>query len=237
MDYKKNLNYFHSSDKWYYIGLPIAILGCILFVGALFYFFLIPYQMPIGMIVTAIGAGIAFLPYSRCSKEGEIDEAIAVESENYSKEISEKLSLEKELAKNTEPLTVGGYILDENVLMRRGRIDRTCRTSQYSMAKIFCTKYGIVVSAKTFSLIEESSHENIESYSFEEIDRVIIEDEQFLCKDQSKIKISYFVIQKDGTDILRLPVKHDIAIDKLCAFINEMIRKTKNTNSLSSSSL
>ena len=76
MNYKKNLNYFHSSDKWYYIGLPIGILGCILFVGALFFFFLIPYQMPVGIILTAIGASIAFLPYARCSKESEIDEAI-----------------------------------------------------------------------------------------------------------------------------------------------------------------
>ena len=119
--------------------------------------------------------------------------------------------------------------MDENVLMRRGRIDRTCRTSQYSMAKIFCTKYGIVVSAKTFSLIEESENENTESYSFAEIDGVSIEDEQFLCKDQSKVKISYFIIQKDGTDILRLPVKHDVAIEKLCTIVNEMIRKMKNT--------
>ena len=229
MDYKKNLNYFHSSDKWYYIGLPIAILGCILFAGAVFYLFWIPYQMAVGMILTAIGSGIAFLPYSRCSKESEIDEAICVASENYSKEISEKFSLEKELVKNTEPLTVGGYIFDENVLMRRGRIDRTCRTSRYGIAKIFCTKYGIVISAKTFSLIEESKHENTESYSFAEIDCVSIEKEQFLCKDQSKIKISYFVIQKDGANILRLPVKHDVAIEKLCALVNEMIRKAKNT--------
>jgi hypothetical protein len=81
MNYKKNLNYFHSSDKWYYIGLPIGILGCILFVGALFFFFLIPYQMPVGIILTAIGASIAFLPYARCSKESEIDEAICVASE------------------------------------------------------------------------------------------------------------------------------------------------------------
>lgn len=229
MDYKKNLNYFHSSDKWYYIGLPIGILGCILFVSALFYFFFIPYQIPIGIILTAIGAGIAFLPYARCSKEAEIDEAICTASENYSKEISEKLFIEKELLKNTAPLTIGGYIYEDDVLMRRGRIDRTCRTSKYSMAKIFCMKYGIVVSEKTFSLIEEAENENTDSYTFADLDCVSIKDEQFLCKDQSKIKVSYFVIQKNGNDILRLPVKHNVAIDKLCALVNEMIRKTKNT--------
>lgn len=228
MDYRKNLNYFKSSDKWYYIGLPIAIIGCACFVGEIFYWFLIPYQMIVGIILTAIGAGIAFLPYSRCSKESEIDEAVCVASENYSKEVSSNLSLEQERLNNTEPLTVGGYIYADDVLMRRGRVDRVCRTSRYSVARIFCMKYGIVVSEKSFSLTEEAEHENTESYAFAELDSVSIVDEPFVCKDQTKVKTSYFVIQKDGNDILRLPVRHDVAVDKLCAAVNEMIRKMKN---------
>ena len=229
MDHKRNLNYFNSSDKWYYIGLPIGILGSILVVSALFFFYFIPYQIPIGILLTAIGAIIAFLPYSRCAKETEIDELIQLMSENYSKELSEKLSFEKELIKNTEPLTVGGYIYEENIPMRRGRVDRVCRTSQYSVAKIFCMKYGIVVAGKSFSLIDSAENEYMDSYSFTDMDCVSVIDEHFICKDQSKIKTSYFVITKDGNDILRLPVKHDVAIDKYCAVINEMIRKTKNT--------
>lgn len=229
MNYKKNLNYFHSSDKWYYIGLPIGILGCILFVGALFFFFLIPYQMPVGIILTAIGASIAFLPYARCSKESEIDEAICVASENYSKQISEQLFFESQLAKNTPPLTVGRYIYETDLLMRRGRTDRTCRTSKYSVAKIFCTKYGIAIAGKSFSLIEESENEHINSFSFSDMDRVAVIDEQFVCKDQTKIKVSYFVIMKDSNEIFRLPVKHAVAIDQLCHAINETIRKSSNT--------
>ena len=229
MDHKRNLNYFNSSDKWYYIGLPIGILGCILFVSALFFFYFIPYQMPIGMILTVIGATIAFLPYARCAKESEIDEIVQSMEENYSKELSEKLSFEKEIIKNTEPLTVGGYIYEENIPMRRGKSDRMCRTAKYSTAKIYCMKYGIVVSAKSFSLIDSFENERMDSYSFIDMDCVSVIDESFVCKDQSKIKTSYFVIQKDGNDILRLPVKHDVAIDKYCAVINEMIRKTKNT--------
>lgn len=229
MDYRKNLNYFKSTDKWYYIGLPIAIVGCGLFVCALFYWYLIPYQMPVGIILAAIGAGIAFLPYSKCSKEADIDEAVRVALENYSKEVSSKLSFERELLKNTEPLTAVGYVYEDDVLMRRGRVDRVCRTSKYSMAKIFCTKYGLVVFDKAFSLTREEEHENMDSYPFAELDSVSVVDEQFVCKDQSKIKVSYFVIQKDGSNILRLPVKHDVAVDKLCFAVNEMISKMKNT--------
>ena len=225
MNYKKHFNYFHSKDQWYYIGLPIAILGCILVVGALFFFFVIPYQMPIGMTVAAIGASIAFLPYARCSKESEIDEAVCLASEDYSKQISERLSLENQLAKNTKPLTVGGYMYEDDLLMRRGRTDRICRTSKYSVAKIFCTKYGLVVAGKSFSLIEESENERMDSYSFSDMDRVAVTDEQFVCKDGSKIKVSFFVITKDNKELLRLPVKHDVAIDQLCHTINEMIRK------------
>lgn len=229
MDHKRNLNYFNSSDKWYYIGLPIGILGAILFVSALFYFYFIPYQLPIGMLLTVIGAIIAFLPYSRCAKEAEIDEIIQLTSENYFKEFSERVSLEKELLKNTEPLTVGGYIYEDNIPMRRGKVDRICRTSKYCAAKIFCTKYGIVIAEKSFSLIDSLEYENMDSHSFFDMDCVTVIDEHFICKDQSKIKTSYFVIKKDGNDILRLPVKHDVAIEKYCNLINEMIRKTKNT--------
>ncbi|MBQ2988179.1 MAG: hypothetical protein IJD59_03650 [Clostridia bacterium] len=225
MNYKKHFNYFHSKDQWYYIGLPIAILGCILVVGALFFFFVIPYQMPIGMTVAAIGASIAFLPYARCSKESEIDEAVCLASEDYSKQISERLSLENQLAKNTKPLTVGGYMYEDDLLMRRGRTDRICRTSKYSVAKIFCTKYGLVVAGKSFSLIEESENERMDSYSFSDMDRVAVTDEQFVCKDGSKIKVSFLVITKDNKELLRLPVKHDVAIDQLCHTVNEMIRK------------
>ena len=225
MNYKKHFNYFHSKDQWYYIGLPIAILGCILVVGALFFFFVIPYQMPIGMTVAAIGASIAFLPYARCSKESEIDEAVCSASEDYSKQISERLSLENQLAKNTKPLTVGGYMYEDDLLMRRGRTDRICRTSKYSVAKIFCTKYGLVVAGKSFSLIEKSENERMDSYSFSDMDRVAVTDEQFVCKDGSKIKVSFFVITKDNKELLRLPVKHDVAIDQLCHTVNEMIRK------------
>jgi len=228
MDYKKNLNYFQSSDKWYYVGLPIGILGCVLFVSAVFYFFFIPYQLPIGMLLTAVGAGIAFLPYSRCSKEAEIDEAVRLASKNHSNEISARFSPEKERIPNTEPLTAGRYVYDDRVLMRRGRIDRTCRTSQYSAAKIFCMKYGIVVARKTFSLIEQEEQENMDSYPFFDMDRALVVDEQWICKDQSKITISYFVIKRGEDDLLRLPVQHDVAIDKLCALINEMVRKTKS---------
>lgn len=226
MDHKRNLNYFNSSDKWYYIGLPIGILGCILVVSALFFFYFIPYQIPIGILLTAIGAAIAFLPYSRCSKEAEIDETIRMVSENYFKDVCERLSIENQLIKTVEPLIAGRYIYEDDVLMRRGRIDRTCRTSKYSVAKIFCTKYGLVFAAKLFSLIEESGNERVDSYSFSDMDRVTVVDEQFLCKDQSKIKISFFVITNDNNEILRLPVKHDAAIDKLCDTINEMIHKT-----------
>ena len=229
MDYRKNLNYFKSTDKWYYIGLPIAIIGCGFFVCALFYWYLIPYQMPVGIILAAIGAGIAFLPYSKCSKEADIDETVRVALENYSKAVSSKLSFEGELLKNTEPLTAVGYVYEDDVLMRRGRVDRVCRTSKYSVAKIFCTKYGLVVFDKAFSLTREEEHENMDSYPFAELDSVSVVDEQFVCKDQSKIKVSYFVIQKDGSDILRLPVKHDVAVDKLCFAVNEMISKMKNT--------
>lgn len=224
MDYKRNLRYFHSNDKWYYIGFPIFIVGSILFACWIIYFVVIPYQAPIGMFLAIIGAAIAFLPYARCSKESEIDNAIQEISAAYSKEIDDRLSLKRELKKNVEPLTIGNYVYEKDLLMRRGRIDRRCRTSMYCISRIFCLNAGIIISQKTFSLIDETSNEHMDTFFFSDIDSVAITKEPFLCNDQFKIQVSYFVIRKDNAELLRLPVMHDMAIDRLCAEINEMIK-------------
>ena len=224
MDYKRNSRYFHSNDKWYYSGFPIFIVGSSLFACWVIYFDVIPYQAPIGMFLAIIGAATAFLPYVRCSKESEIDNAIQEISAAYSKEIDDRLSLKRELKKNVEPLTIGNYVYEKDLLMRRGRIDRRCRTSMYCISRIFCLNAGIIISQKTFSLIDETSNERMETFAFSDIDSVTVIKEPFLCNDQSKIQVSYFVIIKDNAELLRLPVKHDVAMDKLCTEINGMIK-------------
>ena len=223
MDYKRNLKYFLGSDRWYYLGMAILWLGLTFFIGKMFSFRLFPYQMPIGLILTITGASMAFIPKSRCSTEEEIDAMLHIAVDAYSEEISNRLSLSQELIKNIEPITIADYIYRNDLLMRRGRIDRKCRTALCGVSKIFCIKNGLVIASRTLSLINEMNDENLFTYRFSDMDLVTVVDEEFVCKDQLKVKHSYFVIQKDSEEILRLPAKHDVKIDKFCSSINEKI--------------
>ena len=80
-----------------------------------------------------------------------------------------------------------------------------------------------MIASQTLSLINEMNDENIVIYQFSDMDLVAVVDEEFVSKDHLKMKHSYFVIQKDSEEILRLPAKHDVRIDEFCASINERI--------------
>ena len=77
MDYGKNLKYFNSTDKLFYIGLPILIVGALLVVCELLWFFFIPYQMLIGLAIAVLGAALAFVPRSLRASEKDLDAIVS----------------------------------------------------------------------------------------------------------------------------------------------------------------
>ncbi len=228
MDYGKNLKYFKSSDTLFYIGIPIFILGGILFALSFLWFYFLPYQEIIGLILAAIGAALAFLPRSIRTSEKELDAIITSRTEGYTNEVIERLHLEKHILKTIPPVSIGNYIYDEtNLLMRRGKDDRKCRTSKYSAAAVLCMKNGIVCSQKTFSLIEECVTEEIYEFPYSDLDCVSVFDEETYLADETRVKHSFLNITKNDGTVCKFPTIHIIAVDRLAEEINLLIKQAK----------
>ena len=161
MDYQKNLKYFKSTDTHYYIGLPLMVLGGILFVMArIFWTYLFWYQDIIGILLLIIGAIIAFVPRSLRSSEKDIDEAVILMTRDYEKEMAESLGITSYLSKEAAPLLVGAYTYEKDALCRRGKTDRKLRSNHYRAAALLFTRNGLCIAEKIFSLTEEQLSEN-----------------------------------------------------------------------------
>lgn len=224
MDFEKNIKYFNSTDTLFYVGIPILAVGAILVLCELFWFWFMPYQIFIGLILAALGAGLAFIPRSKRANEKELDAIVSAMTENYDQKVIEELNIQKQLLRNIAPLVVGNYVYDKkDLLMRQGKDDRKWRTSQYSVATILCTKGGIVISHKTFSLIDESETEVLHEIFYSDIDRISADDKEFLRDDGIKIKDARLNITKKDGEILSFPMLHVVAIDQLCEDVRRII--------------
>lgn len=224
MDFEKNIKYFNSTDTLFYVGIPILAVGAILVLCELFWFWFMPYQIFIGLILAALGAGLAFIPRSKRANEKELDSIVSAMTENYDQKVIEELNIQKQLLRNIAPLVVGNYVYDKkDLLMRQGKDDRKWRTSQYSVATILCTKNGIVISHKTFSLIDESETEVLHEIFYSDIDRISADDKEFLRDDGIKIKDARLNITKKDGEILSFPMLHVVAIDQLCEDVRRII--------------
>ncbi len=228
MDYSKNIKYFNSTDKLFYIGIPLLAVGAVLALCELLWFYFIPYQMLIGLVIAVIGAALAFIPRSLRASEKDLDAIVSGMTDGYAKEITEKFGLEKQILRNIAPTVIGNYVYEgKTLLMRRGKDDRKCRTSEYSAAALICTKNGMLISHKTFSLIEDKMTENLHEFLFSALDSVSVIDSEKKLEDGTKIKDARLIISENGKEALNLPVLHIVAVDQLCEELNRMIASTK----------
>ena len=230
MDYKKNLKYFKSNDKHFYIGVAIMAVGLICF--ALYYFFWIlflPYHEITSLFMAIIGACIAFVPLSFRSSENEIDEMLMRSTQNYAMETAEKAGLERHLHPNIKPITVGNFVYDgEGVILRKGRIDSKVRSSVYAATAMVFTCRGIYIKQKRFSLTEKSMDVTENEFAYTDIDEVEVVNEAPYFENNIRIKDSFIVINANGKEVFRIPTSNGSASDRLCEEINHTIRSVKN---------
>ena len=107
--------------------------------------------------------------------------------------------------------------------MRQGKDDRIWRSAKYSAAAILCAKDGMVISRKSFSLIEESETEALHEIFYSDIEKIFADDTEILLGDGIKIKDARLVITKKDGEILRLPMLHVVAVDHLCEDIMRIL--------------
>lgn len=226
MDYRKNIRYFKSSDVHFYVGIPIVILGLILFViGQFFWIYFIPYQSMTALLVVLVGAAIAWVPRWMRSDEKEIDDYIASKKEGYVEKAAEKLGLS--LVSGREPIVIGGFDFDSSdVLYRRGKDDRKYRSSLYTLSALFFTRNGICAVRKSFSLTEDLEHETVKEIPYCEVDdaKVVCEEKTF---GTDKIKYFCFVITANGAQQLRVPAAQDAVLDGICEDIRSAAANVK----------
>ena len=230
MDYKKNLKYFKSNDKHFYIGAAIMAIGIICF--ALYYFFWIlflPYHEITSALLIVAGAITAFAPLSFRSSGKDIDEMLLRSTQNYALNTAEKAGLEQHLHPNIKPTTVGNFIYDgENVLLRRGRTDSKLRSSIYAATAMIFTCKGIYVVQKRFSLIEKVLTESEAEFVYADIDSVQVETQELSFEKLGRAKASFIVIKVGGKEAMRIPASNAFACERLCEDINYTIKNTKN---------
>ncbi len=228
MDYGKNIKYFKSTDTHFYIGLPILVLGGLLILLELFWFYFIPYQMLIGAALAVIGGAIAFIPRSLRTSSKELRDLLLGMTEGYAGEVVESYDLSRQLLPQTPPYVAASYIYEgEGLLFRKGKDDRKWRSSLYSAAAVICTKNGILVSHKTISLIEEMATEKIHEYSYGELDGAEIIDREITLTNGEKVKIARLVFTANGKECLSLPTLHVVAADKLAEDICRLAASAK----------
>ncbi len=227
MDYKKNLKYFQSNDKHFYIGICILVVGAILFSCTMLGLWFIPYQYYLSFIIAAAGACIAFIPRSMRSNSSDLDFAVAQATAKYEEEAAKKIGIENMLLRTLRPVTTGAYVFDENVLVRRAKGDRKVRTSLYCATALLFTEAGIYTAQKKISLIEDSTTENIDRFIYDDIDGVSVETEEKTLADGSKITSAFIVITSSGKEAARIPTVKKYDIDILCDDINHTLKTFK----------
>ena len=230
MDYKKNLKYFNSNDKHFYIGAAIMAVGIICF--SLYYFFWIlflPYHEITSLFMIIIGACVAFVPLSFRSSEKEIDEMLMRSTGNYAMETAEKAGLESHLHPNIKPTTVGDFVYEgEGVLLRKGRIDSKVRSSVYAATAMIFTCRGIYVEQKRFSLTEKSMVVSENEFVYTDIDEASVVTEALSFENGFRVKASFIVITVNGEEAMRIPTSNSSTADRLCEEINHTIKSVKN---------
>jgi len=227
MDYERNLKYYKSNDKHFFVGIIILGVGVVFFaIGNLLGFRFMPMQTQLSMTVMGIGALVAFVPSAGRSGEHEIDDAVLRATYKYDEKVAESVNIT--LSRRIKPVLFGDFIYDgEGVLVRRGRSDRHYRGSKYTASALLFTNDGVYISQKTFSLIEESTVETDMEFAFEDIDEVYTVCEERVFGEKDKVKIYFFVIKENGEEKARIPVKYNAMVDKVCDDVNNAVAEAK----------
>ena len=227
MEYERNLKYYKSNDKHFYVGVIIIGIGAVLFaIGNVLGLRFMPMQTQLAMVIAGIGAIIAFIPSSGRSSEHDIDDAVARATHRYDEQVIENVNIT--LSRRIKPVLFGEYVYDgEGVLVRRGRADRKYRSSKYVASAFLFTKDGVYISQKAFSLIEDSTVETDMEFVFEYIDEAYTVCEERIFGENDKVKLYFLIIKEDGKEAARIPVKYNAIVDRVCDDINNAIAEAK----------
>ena len=156
-DYKNFINYFKRSDSIASTGLGILAAGGLLFLLGWWFFWLFFYigvpLIPIGLVIYIYGTS--------SSTDEETLKKIIQENANAITfaDLKENLEYRRRMSKNPTEETFGGYVFNDNVLMKKTK-SSTMVSSEYVCAKMLILNDALCIRSCAFSFISDDKHKS-----------------------------------------------------------------------------
>lgn len=217
---KKLRNYFMISDMPRLIGVGMMILGAILLLAAWF--------VPIGwffwvlMCVCLAGGPVVFwVTSSMRASEGEIDELIKRHTDDMGLTPDEESKYRKRLL-DTAPKELHSYVYREGLMLTNTK-SGTVRSEEFAKALLYLLSDGILIIARTVSLITEQKQEQTWEIPFallEKAELVSAKKQVSFGKKTFEVTETLLQITYDATT-LSLPTQRDFELEQ---FVEELPR-------------
>ena len=223
-DYKNFINYFKRSDSIASTGLGILAAGGLLFLLGWWFFWLFFYigvpLIPIGLVIYIYGTS--------SSTDEETLKKIIQENTNAITfaDLKENLEYRRRMSKNPTEETFGGYVFNDNVLMKKTK-SSTMVSSEYVCAKMLILNDALCIRSCAFSFICDDKHESEIEIPFSLIEKIEIERDSKtyqVGKKELLAKTCFLVITHEGAQT-RLPRKDDIYADELVITLSRLLKK------------
>jgi hypothetical protein len=223
-NYKNFLTYFKRSDSIASTGLGILAAGGILFLLGWWFFWLFFYiavvMIPIGLVIYIYGT-------SGSADENSLNKIIKENTDAITfSDIKEMPEYRRRMSKNPTEENLGGYIFNDNVLMKRAKSSAMV-SSEYVSAKMLILNDALLIRSTYFSFISDEKRESEIEIPFSTIEKIEIERDSEtyqVGKKELTVKKCFFVITHEGVQT-KFPRKDDIYADELIVTLNRLLKK------------
>ncbi len=223
-DYKHFINYFKRPDSIASTGMGLLIAGGTLLLLGWWFFWIFFYigipMLPVGFVLYIYGS-------SGCADENELKKIIKENTDALSfSDVKEAAEFRKRLPKNATEEDFGGYVFNENVLIKRAKSGAIV-SSEYFSGKMLILNDALLVRSRSFSFVADELRENALEIPFSTIEKVELERESKtfpVGKKELLVKTCALVISHEGVQT-KLYRKDDIYADELLVTLNRLLKK------------
>ncbi len=223
MNYKNFINYFKRPDSIASTGMGILAAGGIMFLLGWWFFWILFY---IGVPMIPVGLALYLWGTSGSADENELKKIIKENTDAITfSDIKELAEYRRRMSKNPTEETFGGYVFNDNVLMKKAK-SASLVSSEYVSAKMLILNDALYIRSRSFSFIADEKHESEIEIPFSSIEKIEIErDSQTyqVGKKELVAKTCFLVITHEGFQT-RLPRKDDIYADELIVTLNRLLK-------------
>ena len=194
-EYNRNRKHFQVKTSYIIIGIVCITIGIIVItIGTMNLLSFIEFAqrtrtrvnitmhtviLAFGVVCAILGAYNLYLYETSKVSGDEIDRFCKAQIKNIKPEAMEKLGLDEEDLKESEPIVVSGYnLLKNDVLYKWDYKDGILRSSEYQVTVFFFSKEQVHSFIRVFSVIKDAKFESTDEYFYRDIVSVSTTQEQ-----------------------------------------------------------